>query len=1132
MAIAFAGTDQVPQFDSNLKGEEALRVIPNTFGNLVNVNTEDTGLLLTFPNAEEGNQEIRISSRIYNPEDNGITFPRFVLQVSSFMYSQFDYEGKRLILNQNELLWLILYHRFQMLSENRITYTNLIRDDLTALMNYGEYNRYSTFNAQLKGRNSIAILNPWNMDRGRFHFTYPIGEYIAESNIDQDVLAAIMRDLPIQPGSESMAAKNKFVMYNMNKKFYSCAGYGMVRRRDAMDNVHNVIKTIFPIKPNVPARLKSHVISDAFDFREPSPPIFAEDVVKGRADATRLNAIVVFDTINEATGRLLCGEIECSEKFAREEVEKTEIVRESFKLVTAHKGKEISRNEDGSFTIGIDSEDNEVKVYGFNSVEVVDVQYEDVISDQAKVVLRCTRSIGSGRIFSNTGLKGVTKPLKDLGKIYVPFGDGNEAEMDVDLISGPNSTKAKGNTIALAKAALAHLLNCQIDGKDVDPIKSLDQELIKKLANQFGRVRYVDQNGDERMVLAGLVPVSVNELSYMFNNVRGQKFMPESAKILAASGYENLFEAIYEDGIDEEDERCVLEFQKILVDEVGLYAEEEELPVYSVTSLHGKKVFDENDLIFDLNPIEEYTASRILDEEYNKGFYLDLRYRGGGLIRFPSAFLINRFSTKLANGSFIYPMFLKNMSKVLDAIMKGNNGFLNKRNQRGGPRTLIGAYLHNIRQFLHTKRNFLEVLLKPKLNGVGMKQMADSYVPEGVMVVLDNHTYKKLGRKTGGFYQQHDFFRAFGVRNPVVWKSQVRGYDVWDSKRFALHLMEKHGVDMYRHFSVKYCKETLMMNPEDIVFQQSDVDGDLMPIFVPDDVQSQAVLQNFRNDKVLKEEIQWILNYRQGELESNSDFEVEDEHGIIDYEVYSLYYNSVPTGSTEPMFTKYFADSIIAKQDVGISTYNMWAIYALCEMYKAFCDSGKIKDSSGNEVKFTTDEMDYITYLYSRLVQDMVVRGIKHTEGGSAGFKPFLLENMIQAEYRKLVQNTLINQLGIPKEIVRSMFHMLHWGKETGYIKSIMLFISMHYKGKIPDEYSAEHFEAIRQNTFMGGLVEKIYEIHDMVKEAKDDGYYASVTGTATNFNPFEVDGGTVGVKGESEQQTPESGLVFDPFSG
>ncbi len=1157
--MEYIGPFEVPNLSSNLSTAEALRaLIPHGFNDIVHVEEGKECLVLRFPHAEDHSAELTLTQKLYNPSGFNTTFPKFCLQISEFVNRKIDYfdDSKDYMLNQNQIIWLLLHHRFTMYRENNVHFTNLITTDLGRLMDYGEYNTYCSTNAIKKSQNTVTIINCWDRDpddsegiiwkrkknsSGEW-VSNPIGEFLMPPALDKKQLRALFRDLPIQAGSESMASESaKFVVYDHRKPLYNSVGYGVFFRKcpnllkqhkwdaqrlasqglpvpDTLDGKYSIIKSIFPSKANVPARFKSHIVADAFKFARPSAPIFKQDIVdmdSMSTDGTMIDALVVFDHMDPITGRLVCGEIEASNKFSSMLVHKDETVRGVFKVLNVEVGKVYTGD---NILLGVDEEDEPYILRGNKSVEIVSIE-ENAVSDSYKIVVRCVRQIGSGRIFSHTGLKGVTKPKPDLGKVYAEMPDGTTKAMNVDLVTGMNAVKAKKNTILLAQAAFMFKAN---QCGDMPYLDSMNENEINQVCSKIGKVKWVDQDGNEKDRYAGIVQVSVNELSYMFNNVKPQKFMPESGRYLYHGGQKELFEQIWKNGVDQDEKEAVLEFQKILSDDVGYTAAQEGIPIFTPRSLREHKVFDLTDLKYERKPVFPY-ESKILDEEYNKGFCIDLRYRGGGIIRFPSAKTLNLFVSNLAGGDWIYPQLLVNISKCirccieLKADGQPDIGFLNDKN--GKKRREIDYYLTQIRKVLHHPINLASSLLKPKIKGVGMKQMVDMYVPQGTIVIMDNRTHKLLKQEAetnseptgltldeeGNLVQdvaekREELFKSLCIRNPVVWKLQVQSLTIWNKDQFREHLAG-YGIDLSNYLITRYCREILFMNPEDAIYQQSDVDGDLMPVYVPSGNRVQELLRTFGSiegkkvtgvDGIVPKELMWTQRYRDGEIGADLDLNID---GGYQLHCLSMSYHPYNEGT----FDSYFINSIVAKGDVGLATHNNWTVQSLIEIFRKRCDDGLVVDPRRPEskllVSMTMEEANEVLSMYSRLVQDFVIRGIKHNAGGSSGFEPFLLENINKPEFNADVRDTLKKSpeeggLGIDKTIIDKFFTMVAWGESTGMSKSVMQFISIHNKGKQPNSaINYDQFDEIVEDTFYGKLVEPLYDITKEVEHAKANGH-------------------------------------------
>lgn len=898
---------QLPKLPSNMTPEEAVySLIPMSFSDMVDVKSNNDGLVLTLLKAEDHSKEVIIPRYLFNPECRDMVFPKIILQLSTLSESPVDYfnEYSHMILNQNQLTYLALHHRFSMLRDNNIHYSYLVSQDINNISDLGKNCNYSAYNAKKKNDYSCKLLDVWERDstslddglsykgilRGNSFVQRPVGELVVDTQFTKDELIRISRDLPLQASSESMASENStFVIHPHDKVLYRGCGYGvfqatcpklkeeqllnlqrlksegkLVPANFKTDGKYQYMKTLFDAtKANVPARFKSHLVSDSYSVLQPSTAIFKQDVLNGiQMDATKLDALVVFESMDEDSKRFVCGEIEASNKFASKLVYKDEIVKAVFKEVFVKEGDVLKGDDAMHAVFGIDDEDRQVARDGFKKVSIISVE-ETGIGGGYKIVARCERQIGSGRLISMTGLKAVTKPKPSLGRISIPLPDGNIREMNVDMITGMNAIKAGTNTIVLAKAALMHRLGYS----DTDLLDSLDEVEINRIADQFQTATWTDQYGVVKEVLCGIVQIQVSELSYMFNNVKPQSFMAEAGRFLYNGGMKDLFEHIWEHNVAIEDREVIDELQKIKMDTVGRYVLDDDIPVYSAEGLRKLGIYDPSDLKFEKRPLFKHT-SKLLDEDYNKGFYLDLRYRTelinpiptgpdgkpsmslnealevypsreGPIVRFPSAKLLNYLSGKTPNGDWIYPQLLVSVSNCLQCLLVPNEmglyniGFLN--NRRGGSNKYrVENYYDQIHRVLHSERNMASMLLKPRVLGVGMKQMADSLVPKGVVVISDPKTYSKLAAEAGYEWCQEsaregnptiDHFNAMCIRNPVIWESQAQAFSVWSKEHFRAHLLEVHGIELRDYLVTKYCRELLLMNPDDCLFQQSDVDG-------------------------------------------------------------------------------------------------------------------------------------------------------------------------------------------------------------------------------------------------------------------------------------------------------------------
>ena len=1090
--ISFFDPKDCPQIPENISYEEFVHyfTIPE-FSDIYNIAITPTGILIHVNNGEQGNKDVKVPYRLFNPEAHSVRFPKFILSFSKYINYQFDYIDNGMYFNQNEILYIALRHRMQVFAEYNRVYTYLLNQDIQKIVNYIDYNNYSSWNAMQKSEHSYAIFDPYDAnfntsDSGLFtgngnedeeeenyKLAKPLGNSIGTPKFNLKNITKLFRDIDVLPASESMASESgKFVISNEN--IYQAAGF-------KMDYVFNQIKTMFPIKANIPARFKTHVVCDAYRAFNYSKPIFTEDYIEAlpnHTDETIINAVCVFTPI-ENDGKFLCGEIECSDQFADNIVIKKEIIKGEFNKLFIKAGEFVKPKGDRYYHIGEDENDELVSLRGFESVQIISID-EIGFSNSKKIIAECKRRIGSSRIESSTGIKGVTKPRFNIGSISFNDGSGNAVNLPVDLLVGSNSIKAKANTIYLAQAALAHLHGYNNNPEEM--ISSMDSKLINSLRKSIGKVTYTDENGNTKEVYAGIVPVRVTEMAYMYKNLKLQSFMTQSAWYLNQNGFSDFVDLIYNTCISEEDIALISELTKIVEDSQGSFIDD--LPVYS--SLKMRDIFKEEDCKFDTNPLAKHTSKLL--EESNKGFYIYFEHIQSYL-RMPSAALIERFTSKIADGTYNYPRILSAASYIIKSLLtvdrygsiNPNNVFKFNRGDAKSQASTFGAtYLELCYRMLHTNNKLLRNLMNPKVYGCSMKQMVDFRIPRNTIVIPDKNLHAKLASKTGGHYEKTGGFFAFAIRNPVIWKSQIQSVKVWTYEEFKEYLSVFSNVDIDKYMDLKYCRDLVLLNPHDAITQQSDVDGDLMPLFIPEGEEAQKYLYKFNFAKpgsnggvnnITQEEIDWINSYKQSEFDSNSMF-YELESGS--YKIYSLKIKS--DGTTSPSFDKYFADSIIAKGDVGIGTSNLWQFQILIDLFQLMNEdgNGKLNDKS---INLSREEYDKICFAYTKLLQDLVVRGIKHVEGGSSGFTPFLLENITLGDNREFTFDVFSNKVGLGRKLTEKLFHILVWGSSNNYIKNISSFISFYNRG-VGDFFDIDK-EIIDylMKTFYGSRLQLYYDI-------------------------------------------------------
>ena len=1142
----------VPAIPVSLSSEEAAKhLIPSGFEGQFQVSVGTNGELdLAFTNAENSyERSVKIPEYLFNPAKHGAVFPRFLFQISTLFKDKVrpDYFGahKAFILNQNQVLHAIIHHRATRLANFANQWIGLLAKDISRLRKFVDFNAPKSYNARKKVDNTLVIVDAFAPDSNSampsykrvMPFSgadeYPLGELIDRSP-NERVIASVLADVRVHPGSESMLEKaGKIVAYPGND-LYQSPGY-YASDKDKTGKVNPFIVSPFPAKQNIPSRLKTHLLGDCFlavDYEE--KPIYDRDYIKVDGvevpkDKGLMGAVIVFDHIELETGRFVFGEIEQSIDLAQRTIYKRETVNQQFNMVTCQVG---SRAHNGTLVIGTDLEDKPVVVSG-----VIDAQVKTIIHDEvnqsAKIVVDCVIEAGNARITNAFGLKGFTKTKPDLGYITLPNGEVKK----VQLITGMNAVKAKHNTIAAARAALAFKSGLYENG--LSYLRSLNMKEMNEAASKLPRVEYTDQFGNKKMVWAGYVEYYVTELGAMYSEFKPQNFMFEVGKYLEMQTDKRLFNFIWGDCIDVRSRDMALELHKILTDKKGYFAAVEKLPVYTPSEL--TKIFTKNDMVM-ASQSRWASDSKLFDEEFNKGFYIDMRQNAmpdsagvrhpGPMIRIPSAKTFNAIKGQLPNGGFIYPKLIITVSRILSHLaIRDERGMYNPGYvwNLSGKKSAYKAYMEECMGMLYSNEEkgmtLAQSFIKPQLMGVNMKQVTDALVPWDVVVVFDRDIYYKIQAHvaSGTFENKHLGVLALGdreiygcaIRNPALWKTQISRVRVWDEKKFSDYLVSI-GVNPKKHLSAKYCRQSLVISTYQTLIQHSDNDGDLLPLFIPQG-EGQQILEDFKLENVSYEEAQWTHEYYLQDADNNDDLEGENEYRL--YQMYTQLDDKNPKS-----YSQFLINAAIAKANVGSATSDIWALYAIIQMYQAMCKT-KDTEEAGVFAKYIAPwfkkspaapksisvmMLNQISYVYTRLVEEYVINAIKHMEGGSAHFQMYYLANMTTQENLKLVTDKLTKEFGLHPKAAHALTDIVEWAKQYGVLESIKAFIALYNKGNQPD-YSKDSikdlFPLIAKFTFFGSLVNKLYELKDEYSKAEANGftYYAGVVVDSSAEEGFAV---------------------------
>lgn len=279
--------------------------------------------------------------------------------------------------------------------------------------------------------------------------------------------------------------------------------------------------------------------------------------------------------------------------------------------------------------------------------------------------------------------------------------------------------------------------------------------------------------------------------------------------------------------------------------------------------------------------------------------------------------------------------------------------------------------------------------------------------------------------------------------------------------------------------------------------------GDHASVMIPKGVEVQTALRTFKDDHIVDSEIQWLDKYLQGEYENNEDL-VKD--GVLVDHKYTLYDVALQSYKTSTRqkngnyhvegFVEYLANAITAKGNVGISTNDTWIFAMILELYMKYyvqfngkyLTTGTSKERS--MVRISQKDCDEISSIYVTALQDFVVRGIKHTDGGSASFQVLFLKELSKAENQKTI-TALLTDKGVSNTLISRMINIAVWAQEIGFISACGSFLKLYNKGTMPAEGDVKdcfdmHEEYIQKNTYFGKLLQPIYDLRQRVYRHKE----------------------------------------------
>ena len=1192
----------IPEIPRFLSLDDYEQVIPKGYEDIIEtelnlINPLRPAIVLRIKKAEmRGNSTVEIPQAYFNSLAAEVEVCDFIFETST-VKTGVDYFGADSYLrkNRNEVLYYVLQHRFasyaRILSEgeNRRLYVSLLKTDIKRLKDFIQFETPRTYNAVSKVEHTFAII-PYRVHK--YTSDQVVGERLGYVSISEQDWKAIYKDLGkyLQPTSESSMQKNNKITLNtpdvngVFRPIYRAPGYSLAKDGSCFT-------TIFPEAQNIPARLKTHILSNGYELQDFQPTCFQQDYVFAQGQMTPLDkctrkAIVVFHSMNEQTLRFVAGELEVSPRIAKAlvvDIKKFDLEFSSEEDILIKVG-ETYYPKFKPFNIGKDIDGDDYTLYGLKEFEVLSIT-PNGNAGSFRITLRLVKFSGNARIISKTGLKGVTKVKSDIGFIalapketgfdsikdkvlseYLASKDYNSwttvksEELDgwkkhkVDIVAGMNAVKAGSNTIVLAQAALAVEMGYykpQPKGANKNYhgiIDTLDVQEVQDAADSLPEFVYINESGLPVKCFVGLVNIMYTELGSTYAEFKPQSFSFEAGYVIKQNN-EVLYQHIFDNYVEKDKSSVALELYKILNDPTCLLNEDDDLPYYTVSEIRKGMFNVKNDLFRERNSLYR-SSSKLLSSWNEKGFIIDLSKEGGPLIRIPSAETLSFFVTQMPNGEFSYGEILTNITRILMSILgrtednldnmpnanpssfRPNLTWIFNKDRTSTRQSQYDLYMKNIRGIIYSSESASQMIvqsfIKPKIPGVSLKQVVDCLVPNDVVVILDNYLYRKILRQSGylhlidkdepymdilkeaASYDTNELRMehreevqsvldesplGFLNRNPFLWVSQMKIPKVWGSLQFRAYLNVFHNIDLDDYLDDFFNRDIIIMSPKTALDSKSDVDGDLAPLMIPNP-EGQVLSQGFVNKTVTEAERTWLTNYAKKEYSSDKKLKINEGHK---YQIHTISCKFDPTGVKDFNYPQFLLNACIAKGNIGGSTIDCWLIKLLMQVYTTrFNQSkGRLYDQDGKLIgnmkfKLTEDDVNYLSHIYTRLVQERVVEGIKHVMGGSTAFQIYFLDNITKESNQEIVKHQLENDFDVPPIMVSKLLNVIEFCiYDRNLLSACRSFIKKYNKGKLPrtdeDKEALDTWETfIQENTYFGSLVKPLFDIQNRIVEINE----------------------------------------------
>ena len=872
--------------------------------------------------------------------------------------ARFLYKHK--LYNIDQFMALVLHSRLKQMVGHRMAYNHLLQHDIVNLFNLQINIEPNTINNKIKLRSRILYVKDSRPVQGTPMPFMAIGDALQGTNktLTEEELAKAVNEINPDPIGADKPPQGVFSRLGENES-YSAPVFQMDKKS---------FVSIFPVKQNIVERFKAHITSDGLKFDAPEI-----DPLMNKTSPEVKNILVVFDRIDKDM-KLIGGEIPITEEVARTKIRNTRsYVLNGTSYITLPKGSKVVKGN--------------VLAWSFDGKPalVLNINLDNCIVDDVRInhpngitiKLSYDDYIGSSRIISRTGLKGVTVPVRTLGTVKF---DGQYYK--VDALAGPNSLKGGFNQIRLAWVAWKlKRSNQSLDLANPDLSPSELKTIIDDLSSDIQPVIWHGPTGT-KMVYAGIISIMVTTKVSPTNLDRKTKVMTETLKFLKLYGQDKLIRLLLDEGVDTRDIKLVREMTKIVISDTN------NLPTINTESLVPYLYRIDIPDLLRTNRTTKMPMQLLLNP-YNKGFVLAM---GNTKMIMPSASLINEFTNQIGD-NYVYPDFYLYAMRIFFGLYRRHNPEQIEAN--------YNRYLQSITGILLKKRGFITSVTVPKLFGGSFMQIPCKHVPRYHIVPISHEIKRRIKKEIGDRDIDINNLYDISIRNPVLWNAQLKVKKILWVDEFK-KLLEEKEISLGQIIIPELSNGVVLRNPLDMMDDQSDSDGDMLSLAIPLKEEAQITLRQLFKIQfpISSYEKEWIKSYTRGEMD-NSKLEP------VPFSVHEM---------SRKEFNEILINASISKSNIGQGTINLWRFTTVLELmlHKGHLDK---------------DALPVLLWMYGKVVHDHIVRGIKHSKG-NAGYDLFIPDET-GVNHQKII--SYWTNIGVPGKYAR-LFAAILQASTSDYI--------------------------------------------------------------------------------------------------